>query len=177
MGVAEGGQVLLSLATVEVVRGQLDEGVKLVDLGDRNLRSLARPERAFQVTWPGAPAIETGPGARRERAPGNLPRIDKELLGRDREVEDVRTLLTDGRIVTLTGVGGVGKTSLALGVAHQLAVGFADGVWFCELASVLDPNEVAQAVAATLGLRPQSGLSQEELVIRTLSPRRGHTSS
>ena len=91
-----------------------------------------------------------------DRPTGNLPRIDRELLGSDREVEAVRTLLTDGRIVTLTGVGGVGKTSLSLGVTHQLVEGFADGVWFCELASVLDPNEVAQAVVATLGLRPQS---------------------
>ena len=80
MGVAEGGQVLVSLATAEVVRGQLDEGVTFVDLGERGLRSLAQPERVFAVTWPGGPLPASGPvGARRERAPGNLPRIDREV--------------------------------------------------------------------------------------------------
>ena len=68
-------------------------------------------------------------------------------------------LLGEDRLVTLTGVGGVGKTSLALGVAARWAGGFGDGVWLCELASVLDPNEVAQSVASTLGLRPQTGVS------------------
>jgi predicted ATPase/class 3 adenylate cyclase len=166
MATARGGEVLVSLATAEVVRWQLPEGVSLVDVGEVELRGLRHPEHVWQLVWPGAPMREAAPAA--ARAVGNLPRV-RPLLGREREEADVRQLVAREPLVTLTGPGGVGKTSLALSVAAAAAPAFADGVWSCELASVLVPGEVAQAVGETLGLRPQQALSPLELLVRALS--------
>jgi predicted ribonuclease YlaK len=71
----------------------------------------------------------------------NLPRHATALVGRDREVADLRerVLSDDGRLVTLTGVGGCGKTRLAIGVASSLIGLFKDGVWLLELAALTDP--------------------------------------
>ncbi|GGM24144.1 SARP family transcriptional regulator [Streptomyces fumigatiscleroticus] len=92
----------------------------------------------------------------------NLPEPLTELIGRAGSVVQARTLLRSGRLVTLTGAGGVGKTRLALAVAREAADGFADGVWLVELAG-LDrtsgdsPQAVAGAVAAALGIRDDEG--------------------
>ena len=127
MAVATGGQIVMSSATADMVEGRLTDGVRLTDLGERELRGVARPERMFGLMWPGAPVFEPA-AARVAPVVGNLPRARQALLGREREVETVCGLLGEGRLVTLTGVGGVGKTSLALGVAARLAGGFGDGV-------------------------------------------------
>jgi non-specific serine/threonine protein kinase len=85
----------------------------------------------------------------------NLPEQLTSLVGRVREVADVQTLLEGARLVTLTGAGGVGKTRLALAVAAELVVQYADGVWLAELAALADPALVSQAVAGVLGLREE----------------------
>src|SRR5437660_7196211 len=89
----------------------------------------------------------------------NLPRHVTALVGRDREVTDLRQLLLgdDGRLVTLTGVGGCGKTRLALGVAASLVGSVKAGVWLVEFAALADPQLVPQAVASVLGVRERSG--------------------
>ena len=73
------------------------------------------------------------------------------FVGRDREVAEVAESVREHRLVTLSGVGGVGKTRLALQVAAELAAEFADGVWLVELAEVGDPAAVPDAVARHWG--------------------------
>src|SRR5262245_8580859 len=90
------------------------------------------------VRWPRAPRVG-GPGAMHqvgETPPTNLPAPRTSLIGRDEELGAVRalTLRAEGRLVTLTGVGGCGKTSLALTVGRALLADFPDGVWLVELA-------------------------------------------
>jgi predicted ATPase/DNA-binding CsgD family transcriptional regulator len=91
----------------------------------------------------------------------NLPTHATALVGRDREVADLRQLLLgdDGRLVTLTGVGGCGKTRLGVGVACSLIGSFKDGVWLVELAALADPALLPQAVASVLGVRERSDRS------------------
>jgi predicted ATPase len=169
MALSAGGEVLVSSATVELVGSRLGEGVSLVDLGEWELRSLARPERVHQLVWPGV--VPRLPAAHGPRV-GNLPGLHRRLVGRDQEVAAIVALLDEAPLVTLTGVGGVGKTSLGLAAAQLLAPSQPDGVWFCELADVSDGGEVPQSVAETMGLRPHAGLPPLELVVRALTHQR-----
>jgi predicted ATPase len=93
------------------------------------------------------------------------------LIGRDTEVSAIQAAVRSHRLVTLIGVGGVGKTRLALDVAARLADGFIDGVWVFELAAVADPAAVPDAVAAVLGITQQPGKSVSDSVAAALEGR------
>src|SRR5450631_3702646 len=103
---------------------------------------------------------------------GNLPRQVSSLVGRDAEVDDVAALVRSRRLVTLTGVGGVGKTRLAIEVGAELAEEFDDGVWIVELAGVGDPGAVPAALATVLGIAPQSDVPLIDTVADTVAGRR-----
>src|SRR5262249_16489042 len=139
--VAHGGQIVCSQATADLARDSLVAGVTIVDLGEHRLRDLARPERVFQVGGPGLerefPPLRTG-----DLVPGNLPRQMTTFVGRDTEVELVARLVSSQPLVTLTGVGGVGKTRLALEIAETVRKDFPDGAWLCELAPIGDADAI-----------------------------------
>jgi predicted ATPase len=100
--------------------------------------------------------------------PGNLPLQVSSFVGREREVARVIDALGDARVVTLTGVGGVGKTRLALRVAVDVLQDFPDGAWPCELAAVRDPDQVVDAVAAVFRVTEHPGLSLVESLVSYL---------
>ena len=156
---AHGGQVVLSEAAAALVRGALPEGATLRDLGEHRLKDLQRPERVFQLAAPGLPD-DFPPLRTLDAFPNNLPLQATPLLGREREVGAVRRQLVgpDVRLLPLTGVGGVGKTRLALQVAADVLEHFEGGVFFVPLAPVAEPALVASAVAQTLGAREAPGL-------------------
>jgi predicted ATPase/class 3 adenylate cyclase len=153
MSAAHGGQVVVSLATSELVR---DADWELVDLGDHRLADLARSERVFQLVVPDTPS-EFPPLRSLDALPGNLPLQLTSFVGREREVKSTLALLDDRRIVTLTGIGGVGKTRLALQVAAEALPQFRHGAWVVELAQVREPAAVDEAVAAVFGLKAPPG--------------------
>ena len=148
MAAGHGGQILLSDVTAALLRTS-ETPAELVDLGRRRLRDLAEPERLWQVRHP---ALSPVPGDVRslDRDAPRLPVPRSSLVGRDQDVEHVVSLMQQHRIVTLTGVGGVGKTRLALHAAETLLDRFAD-VWFVDLAAAREPGDVADAVARTVG--------------------------
>lgn len=104
-------------------------------------------------------------------AAADLPRRPTSFVGRDHEMAQVAEALSEGPLVTLTGVGGVGKTRLALEVAESSQGRFADGVWLCEFTPLNDGAAVGQAVAATLRLQQRAGLGIEQTVIEYLRTR------
>jgi len=101
----------------------------------------------------------------------NLPRRTSRFIGREQEVQAVNTALDQGPLVTLTGVGGVGKTALAREVAERSQHRFADGVWFCEFAPLGDGTAVGHTVASTLLLHEKQGLGIEGTVVDFLRAR------
>ena len=106
------------------------------------------------------PAPRTPP----ERPPNNLPLELSSFVGRERELAEVKRLLEDNRLLTLTGSGGCGKTRLVMAAATDLLEGFEEGVWLVELAPLADPSLVPQAVGSTLGVREQPGRSLTEML-------------
>jgi len=171
MAIAHGGQVLVSGATEHLVRGGLPEGVGLVDLGEHRLRDLSEPMRVFQVRHGSLPA-NFPPLRSLEHYPGNLPLQHSSLVGRAEDLARVAQALEMFPVVTLTGVGGVGKTRLALQVAAEVLPQFRDGAWLCELASVRDPDWVAQEVAGVFHVSARPGLSLEESLVAFFSDQR-----
>jgi len=153
---AHGGQVLLTLATEELIRDHLPEGVTLRDLGERRLRDLNRPEHIFQVVTPDLPS--DFPALRSlEIFPNNLPVQLTSFIGREKEMDEVKRLLGTTHLLTLTGTGGTGKTRLSMQVAADLLDQFPDGVWLIELATVTDADQAAPAIADPLRVREEPG--------------------
>ncbi len=145
-----GGQVLLSDVTRSLAEPALTEGVTTRDLGKHTLKDLAMPEHLYQLVIPDHPA--DFPALRSEvETRHNLPVRPTSFIGRRREMEEVENLLQSSSLVTLTGIGGSGKTRLGLELAEELVDGYRDGVWFVDLAPIADPAVVRREVAAALG--------------------------
>src|SRR6201987_1484635 len=165
MAAGHGGQILLADWTAGLL-----SGLDLVDLGPRRLRDLPTPVGVFQVR---AEGLRTAFPALRalDASPGNLRPQTTSFIGRESEVGEVQAAVKAHRLVTLTGVGGVGKTRLALEVAARLADEFPDGVWGFGLAAVADPAAVPDAVAAVLGITQQPGKTVADSVAAALEGR------
>jgi predicted ATPase/class 3 adenylate cyclase len=166
MTAAHGGQVVASAATEMLLRDQLPDGLELIDLGEHRLRDLGHPTRIFQLTFAGDredfPALRT-----LDSFPGNLPAQVSSFIGREADVSRVTRALLSSRVVTITGVGGVGKTRLALQVAAEVLPMYRDGAWMVELAPVRDPDGVAEAVGVVFQTANQ-GASVEGALIEIL---------
>ncbi len=168
---AHGGQTVLSGATEPLVVDRLPEGAWLTDLGTHQLRDLPRPERVAQLCHPDL--LNEFPPLRTSKAfvATNLPVQLTSFVGRDVGLTQLRELLTDNRVVTLTGAGGVGKTRLAIQVAAAMAPEFADGAWYVDLAPITDPELVPVTVARALGLPDQPGRSTMDTLLRYVGDR------
>jgi class 3 adenylate cyclase len=151
MTAAHGGQVVVSGASEMLLRGQLPDRMALVDLGEHRLRDLGQPIRIFQLVRDGH-RDEFPPLRTLDSFPGNLPAQVSSFIGRTADVARVAKALDTSRVVTVTGVGGVGKTRLALQVAADVLPRFRDGAWLIELASVRDVAGVAEAAAEVFRL-------------------------
>ncbi|HTZ51782.1 MAG TPA: tetratricopeptide repeat protein [Spirochaetia bacterium] len=167
-----GGQVLVSLVTAELLRDALPEEVGLRDLGAHRLKDLMRPESIFQVVAPGLRS-DFPPLKSLDNHPNNLPLEPTPFIGREKELESAsRTLLGEScRVLTLTGVGGTGKTRLALQAAANLTDRFPEGVYFVDLSAIDSPAFVLPAIARTLGLQLSGGRSALEVLRDALRDR------
>jgi predicted ATPase len=162
MALGHGGQVLCSATTAGVVEAE----VSLIDLGEHGLRDLDRPMHIFQVGAGRFPALRS-----LEMSGGNLPVQPTRFVGRVDELGRVKAGVEESRLVTLTGVGGVGKTRLALQAAAELSHRYSDGAWLVELAGLIDPELVGTTVADVLGVQVQAGKSVEDCLAQAFSTR------
>ena len=171
MSAGHGGQVLVSQATVDVAGSEPLDGASFEDLGQHRLKDLERPARIFQLQH-SALVSEFGPLRTLEFRPNNLPVQLTSFVGREDDVAETLKLLADARLLTLTGVGGSGKTRLSLQVAAEVLDDFDGGVWMVELAPVTDSALVPQAVETVLGVKDEPGQSQAETVASSIGEKR-----
>ena len=170
MAAAHGGQVLLSQAVALLVGGRLPPEAGLVDLGSVRLRDLAGPERLYQLVHPSLrrefPALRS-----LETRPNNLPQQLTSFIGRETELVEVKRRLHKSRLVTVAGVGGLGKTRIALQAGADVLDDFPDGVWFVELAPLVDARLVPQAVASVLGIKEEAGRAVADALLKHVEDR------
>jgi class 3 adenylate cyclase len=171
MAAALGGQIVISGATESLVRDQPPEGAELVDLGEHRLRDLGNPMRVFQLNRAERPE-EFPPLRSLDSFPGNLPAQVSSFIGRQADASRVAAALDASRVVTITGVGGVGKTRLASHVAADLLPRYPDGAWLVELAPVREPDRVVETVVAVFHVTNRSGPIVEDALIDVLAQKR-----
>ena len=154
MSAGHGGQALVSGASENLLRDHLPNDVTLRDLGKHNFKDVHQPVRVFQVI---APDLQNDFPALRafDFFPNNLPAQLTSFIGRKQELEDIKKLLHDAHLLTLTGPGGTGKTRLSLQAAGEVLDQYPNGVWFVELAPILDPLLVPRTTAIAIGLRDE----------------------
>jgi len=162
-GVANPGQVLASDAARHLMRQPMG-----IDLGEHQLRDLGRPLRLWQIDGSDHPPLVT-----LHTSLHNLPVQLTDFIGRQREIRQLTDLIDMHRLVTLTGVGGCGKTRLALEVAATISPQFPGGVWFVDLRSAGDHDQVLQEIARSIGLitggDANSGSELEGLIVEYLN--------
>jgi class 3 adenylate cyclase len=165
MSAAHGSQTLLSQPSYELVRDNMPSGVELRDLGEHRLKDLIRPEHIYQLVEFGLPS-DFPPLKTLDNCPNNLPMQHTQFIGKEKEVASVveRIEQQSTRLLTLTGPGGTGKTRLALQVAADLLDVFQDGVYFVNLAPIVDPGFVVSTIAQTVGVKE----SADQLLIESL---------
>ena len=176
MSAGHGGQILISGATRELVRDILPANTELLDLGERRLKDLLRPQHLYQLQAPGL-ASRFPPLRTLEASRNNLPVQLTSFIGRENEIAEIKQALTSSpspsgsptgmlregegvreyHLVTLIGPGGTGKTRLSLQVAADLLDQFHHGVWFIELAPLTDPGLIPQTILSAIGITEQSG--------------------
>jgi predicted ATPase len=165
--IAPPGGICISDSAHQQVQSKAD--VEFIDLGEQILKNIGRPVRTFRARFSNtidatdatsAPVLPTASGAvqaERLSTPNNLPQQRTRFIGRKKDLDECSRLLAHTRLLTLTGIGGVGKTRMALQLAQQLLTSYPDGVWFVDLAPVQDALRVTLATANALGVHEEPG--------------------
>jgi predicted ATPase/class 3 adenylate cyclase len=168
LAIAHGGQVVCSSVAAVLARDQLPESVELVDIGSHRLRDIDRPEQVYQVVVDDLPG--TFPPLRSlSTRRSNLPVQLTSFVGREKQLDEVVSLIERHRLLTLIGTGGTGKTRLMLEAAGRLLDRYSDGVWLAELAPLGDPSQIASEVARALGAPEVPGVPANATVAEFLA--------
>ncbi len=152
LAIGYGGQVLVSGAAADLSQGEMPAQTALRDLGSHRLKDLAQPEQVYQLIAPDLPQ-KFFPLRSLDALPNNLPLQLTSFVGREDEIDAVKSLLDTHRLVTLVGTGGVGKTRLALQVGADLLDHHEEGVWFIELAPLSDGTLILDELAPLFGVQ------------------------
>jgi predicted ATPase/class 3 adenylate cyclase len=171
LSIGHGAQTLVSATTSELIEEELPADAALRDLGEHRLKDLSRAERVYQLSVRGLP--DSFPQLRSlDEFPNNLPLQLTSFVGREHDVMEIKRLLSENRLVTLVGSGGVGKTRCAIQVGAELLEDFRGGVWLAELASISDPSLVTAQIAQALAVQEEPQRILLETVLSHLKHQR-----
>jgi predicted ATPase/class 3 adenylate cyclase len=182
MTLARGGQILL---TPEARESLGETALQVQSHGHWAIKGIAEPIEIFEAGEAGATLKAPADGDKCYRVtrvgerwvpinelPNNLPQLMTSFQGRERELDEVKGLLSKVRLVTLLGMGGLGKTRLSLQVAAELTPQYPDGVWFIDLAPIRDPGLIVGEVAQVLDVMEERGRPLVQTVCNHLKTRR-----
>ena len=182
MSIARGGQILL---TPEAREALGETSLQVQSHGHWVMKGITEPVELFEVGEPGAPFAAPPDGEKVYRVvrngerwlpareiPNNLPLQTTSFIGRERELDEIKTHLSATRLLTLLGMGGLGKTRLSLQVAAELMAEFPDGAWFLDLAPLRDPALVVSEAAQVLGVREEPDRPLVQTLCAHLKPLR-----
>ena len=151
MSAGHGGQILISETTFHIAQEHLSADTNVIDLGEHHLKGLKQAEKIFQIS--ARNLLQEFPALKSlTHATNNLPTQLTSFIGREHELAEVQSKLEDGRLLTLIGPGGTGKTRLSIELGNQLLPSFEDGVWLVEFAPIADPSLILQTIASTFDL-------------------------
>ncbi len=152
-----GGQILISPSTAALVMNNLPKGYRLHDLGEHRLKDLSHPEHLFQLDVPGLthefPVLKS-----LNALPNNLPMQLTSFIGRQDEIDQIKKMLSEVRLITITGPGGSGKSRLSIQVAAELVDQYPDGVWFVPLTSKDSIEDIPSAIASAFHYRIETNV-------------------
>jgi predicted ATPase/class 3 adenylate cyclase len=171
--IAGGGEILASETVIGLARKT--SGLAYVDRGRVTLKGLAAPVGVLQIAREGELPAELPPlQPVLVNHPTNLPDDSTPFIGREEEIAGIAALLQEPgiRFVTLTGLGGTGKTRLALHVGNALLHDFSDGVYFCDLAPLADPDLVLSSIAEALTITQHAGITLLDAIVAGLQQKR-----
>ena len=171
MSAGHGGQVLVSAATQELLLEDFPVEVSLRDLGERRLKDLIHPEHIYQLVCADLPA-EFPPLKTLDAYRHNLPTQLNTFIGREKEITEIKQAILNHRLVTLTGIGGTGKTRISLQVAAELVDQFPQGVWFVGLAPLADAELVPQTILSALEVPEQPGRTHLQVLLEYLAEKK-----
>jgi predicted ATPase/class 3 adenylate cyclase len=171
LGIGHGGQVLLSGAAADLIRGDLPADMQLVDMGQHRLKDLEGVEHVYQLLTPELRG-EFPPLRSLEEFPNNLPLQLTSFVGREDDLEKLRSQLETTRLLSLVGTGGVGKTRLALQLAAESLSRFPDGVRLVDLSLIASADGVAAEAASILSVRASAGQGVAESIAAAIRDKR-----
>ena len=172
MSCGYGEQIIISENTFQLCKekfeAEQENSISFRDLGERRLKDVIHPIRLYQIISPGL-REEFPPLKTLDARPNNLPVQSTSFIGRVEEIRQIRSLLKELHMLTLTGSGGLGKTRLVLQVAADVIDEFENGVWFVDLSALSDPHLLTQSVTKSLGIHEHPNLPLEEALMDFLN--------
>lgn len=150
MSAAQGGQILIS----QIVQDALKEDLKISfkDFGKRRLKDIIIPEHIYQIVAEGL-FQDFAPLKSLDARQNNLPSSLSKFVGRRKEIEEIKKLFSNIRLISLTGTGGTGKTRLAIQLVSELIDEFENGVWLIEFSPITDPGLIVKEISKVLNLK------------------------
>lgn len=157
MSIAHGGQILVTQKVHDYILESTNLNITFKDFGKRKLKDIILPEQIYQIIAEGL-SEEFPPLKSLDARQTNLPVSLTKFIGREKEIDKIRKLFSEIRLLTFTGSGGTGKTRFAIQLVSDLIDEFENGIWIIELSPITDPELIVKEISTVLNLKEEPGV-------------------